>query len=339
MRGNDLILRACRGQAVERTPIWIMRQAGRYLPEYRELRERADFLALCKTPELAARATLQPLERFALDAAILFSDIMIPAEPMGLRLAFRPGPVIDPPLRSAGDVERLRVVDPRDGVPFVFETLRLLRRELDGRVPLIGFAAAPFTLAAYLVEGGGSKGFDRARGLLYADPRLAHALLEKVAETTARYLEAQIEAGAQLVQLFDTWAGLLTRALYAEFALRYARRVLERLRPSGVPRIYFALDSAHLLDEMRDCGADVVGLDWRLDLAEASRRLDGRFVLQGNLDPCALLAAPAAVARRTREVLERAVGLPGHVFNLGHGILPRTPLDSVETLIRTVRGD
>jgi len=334
---NAPFLRACRGEKVERTPVWIMRQAGRYLPEYRELRAKYDFVTMCKTPELAARVTLQPIERFGFDAAILFSDILVPAEPMGLTIEFNPGPVITPPVRDEAAIRRLRLADPEQEVPFVFETIRILRRELAGRAPLIGFAAAPFTLAAYIVEGGGSKNFDHVKGLLYGAPQAAHRLLEHVSEATLRYVRAQIAAGAQAVQLFDTWAGLLGTAEYEEFGLRYARRVLDGLADAGVPRIYFALNSAHLLSLVGNCGADVLGVDWRLPLDRASELLGDRFVLQGNLDPCALFAPPDAVAALTRQTLAHARRIPGHVFNLGHGVLPTTPLESVEALVATVR--
>jgi len=314
-----------------------MRQAGRYLPEYMAVREQVDFLTLCRTPELAAKVTLQPIDRFGLDAAILFSDILIPAEPMGFGVRFEPGPVIDAPVRTRADVERVRLFEPRDEVPFVFDTIRILRRELEGRVPLIGFAATPFTLSAYLVEGSGSKTFDRIKGLLFSDAPTAHLLLEKVADVTQRYLAAQIEAGAQAIQLFDSWAGLLGLDEYREFSLTYVRRVFEHLRPSGVPLIYFALNGSHLLEAIRECGADVVGVDWRLPLDQASARLQNRFTLQGNLDPCLLLAPPPVIEKQARYIVELGSALPGHVFNLGHGILPDTPVESVETLVRCVQ--
>lgn len=334
---NDLFLRACRGEPVRRTPIWIMRQAGRFLPEYRKVRERVDFLTLCRTPELAAQVTLQPIDRFGFDAAILFSDILIPAGPMGFDVVFNPGPVIDRPVRTPADVDRIPDADPEPEVPFVFETVRLLRRELDGRVPLIGFAGAPFTLAAYLVEGRGSKHFDKIKRLLLGDPGTAHRLLEKVTTITERYLSAQVRAGAQAIQLFDSWAGLLSGDLYREFGLRYARRVMQALGDCGVPRIYFALNGSHLMSGIRECGADVVGVDWRLPLDEADRALDHRFVLQGNLDPCTLLAPVEVVRAGADRVLDEARGLRGHVFNLGHGILPDTPLEQVEALVDRVR--
>lgn len=334
---NDLYLRACRRQPVARTPIWLMRQAGRSLPEYRALREHHDFRALLENPALAAEVTLQPVDRLGVDAAILFSDILVPAALLGIDVDFRPGPVIERPVRSAADVEALGAADPEQAVPFVFETIRILRDRLAGRVPLIGFAASPFTLAAYLVEGGGSKSFERTMALVYGEPRLAHRLLEKVAETTERYVLAQVRAGAQAIQLFDTWAGLLDRYRFREFDLPYAKRVFERLAGTGVPRVYFALHATHLLPEIRDCGADVVGLDWRVGLAEAARVLGDRFALQGNLDPALLMAPPPVIETKVREIVEDAAGLPGHVFNLGHGVLPGTPVEHLQALVAAVR--
>lgn len=335
---NDLFLRACRREPVERTPIWLMRQAGRSLPEYRKVRERVDFTTLCRTPELAAEVSLQPLDRLGVDAVIFFSDILVPAEPMGVNVEFAPGPIIAAPVRCAADVDRLITPDPEETVPYVYETLRILRRELEGRVPLIGFAASPFTLAAYLVEGQGSKNFDRIKAMLYEQPATAHRLLEKVAVMTASYLAAQARAGAQAIQLFDTWAGLLNREEYREFVLPYARRVLDELRQQDVALIYFALNGGHLLPDIRECGADMIGVDWRVDLAQAYRELDRPFALQGNLDPCVLMAGPEVIERRALEILASAKGLPGHVFNLGHGVLPNTPVENVEALVRIVQG-
>ena len=331
---NDLLLRALRREPTERTPIWIMRQAGRYLPEYREVRSKVDFVTLCKTPELATEVTLQPIRRYGLDAAILFSDILVPVEPMGFGIEFNPGPVIDKPVRSAADVERVRVPEPEQELPYVYEAIRMLRRELEGKVPLIGFAASPFTLAVYMVEGQGSKNFDKIKGMLFDAPEALHALLEKISETTIRYVGAQIDAGAQAFQLFDTWAGILAPETYREFALRYARRVLDALADRGVPRV----NSAHLWEEIRECSADALGVDWRTGLDKAHGILGDRFALQGNLDPCVLLASPDTVEREARKVLERARKLPGHVFNLGHGILPPTPTENVQRLVETVQG-
>jgi uroporphyrinogen decarboxylase len=314
-----------------------MRQAGRSLPEYRELRARVDFLTLCRTPELAAQATIQPVERLDVDAAILFSDILVPAQCLGIPVTFDPGPVVATPVRTAADIRRLAQAPAEEAVPFVFETLRLVRRELAGRVPVIGFAGAPFTLAAYLVEGSGSRDFSRFKALLASDPATMHELLSRVSRVTLDYLEAQIRAGAQAVQLFDTWAGLLDRRGYREYGSRYAEEVLERLSASGVPRIYFALDASHLLDEIGGSCADVVGVDWRLDLTEASARLGRPRALQGNLDPSSLLAPPEAIVDRVARILEQGRTLPGHVFNLGHGVLPDTPVQHLEALVAAVR--
>jgi uroporphyrinogen decarboxylase len=334
---NDLLLRVCRREPVERTPVWIMRQAGRYLPEYRALREKVDFVTLCKTPELAAKATLQPIERFGMDAAILFSDILVLAEPLGFEIAFNPGPEVTPQVRSGADVDRVRAADPQERLSFVYDAIRMLRRELAGRAPLIGFAAAPFTLAAYLVEGSGSKLFPRLKSMMYGEPSTAHRLLEKLAAATAGHLQAQVAAGAQAIQLFDTWAGLLTPDDYRDFGLRYARMVIDKLRASGAPTIYFAFNAGHLLEEVRHCGSDVVGLDWRTPLDRASKALGDRFVLQGNLDPTVLLSTPATIERRVAEVLEQAADIPGHIFNLGHGVLPETPVENMRALVEAVK--
>jgi uroporphyrinogen decarboxylase len=336
-KGDDLFLRACRGEQVERAPIWIMRQAGRYLPEYREVRSKVDFVTLCKTPELAAKVTLQPIDRFGFDAAILFSDILVLAEPMGFEVNFNPGPQLSEPARDASRIDRIPDGDPRESLEYVYEAIRILRRELEGRAPLIGFTAAPFTLAAYLVEGGGSKNFDHVKGLLYSDPSAAHRLLDKIARATETHLIAQVDAGAQAVQLFDSWAGLLTPEHYREFSLRYVQPITRALRARGVPVIYFALNAAHLMDEVADCGSDVVSVDWRMPLDRVNDRLEGRFCLQGNLDPCVLFAPLDELRKQTERVLVTGRALSGHVFNLGHGILPRTPIPAVETLVETVK--
>ncbi len=314
-----------------------MRQAGRALPEYRQVRSRVDFLTLCRTPELAAEVTLQPVDRLGVDAAILFSDILIPAEPMGFKVEFNPAPVLDNPVRTAADVERIRTPSPEETVPYVYDTLRILRRELEGRVPVIGFGAAPFTLAVYLVEGRGSKSFGKIKGLLYSDPVTAEKLLDKVSTMTAAYLTAQVHAGAQAIQLFDSWAGILGAPEFRRFALAHARRVAEQLKPLGVPLIYFALNSGHLFEEIRECGCDVAGVDWRTPLSVASKILGDRFAVQGNLDPCVLLGTPEVVAERTSAILTEGASLPGHVFNLGHGVLPETPVENLQALVDAVR--
>jgi uroporphyrinogen decarboxylase len=349
-----LFLRACAGEPVERTPVWIMRQAGRYLPEYRALRERHDFLASCRTPELACEITLQPVRRLGVDAAILFSDILVPLPGMGVGVEFRPGPVLDRRVRTPEDVRALRSPDAREATPFVMEAVRLLRKELPSHVPLIGFAGAPFTVATYLVEGGGSKSFPLVKGLLLSEPETAHALLARCADTIASSLAEQVRAGAQAAMLFDTWAGILSPDDVRAFALPYARRVLEKVAAAAgdefVPLIYYAGEAAGWLEACSAAGAHVVGVDWRIDLASARRRLGPGLAVQGNLDPTVLLGPIGEIRRRTEAVLRgaRALDAPaspaerpgparGHVFNLGHGILPSTPPEHAAALVRAVR--
>jgi len=333
---NDRFLRACRREPVDRPPLWIMRQAGRYLPEYRELRARADFLTVCKTPELAAEATLQPLRRFKLDAAILFSDILVPVEAMGVPMTFDPGPKLSAPIRSAAQVDALRVPVMAEAVPFVGDAIELLRRELEGRAPLIGFCGAPFTLAAYLVEGLGKEGFGAVKRMRFEAPELLERLLAKLADAMADYLSFQIRSGAQALQIFDSWAGILSAEDYRSFALPAVRRVLERVERGPVPLIYFAPAATHLFDDELGLGTEVLGVCWRLPLAEARARARGRVAIQGNLDPHALFAHPDGVRARARAVLDAAGDAPGYIMNLGHGILPETPLASVEALVETV---
>jgi uroporphyrinogen decarboxylase len=330
-----LILRACRGESVERLPIWVMRQAGRYLPEYREVRSKVDFLTLCRTPELCAKVTHQPLARFGFDAAILFSDIMMPLETMGVKLQFTPGPVVENPIRDAAAVKALRVPHEDEIAPFVMDTVRLLRRDL--KVPLIGFAGAPLTLAAYLVEGKGSKDFSKLRAFMYAEPDAMLALMDTLGECMLRYLRAQVKAGAQAVQLFDSWAGLLSAHDYRKFAFPAVQKILTGLADLKVPRIFFAQDAAHLFPVVGTVDAEVLGVDWRTGLDDARRALGPRYVLQGNLDPASLFASPERVRGLARRVVEQGGGQK-HIFNLGHGILPETPIASVEALVDVVHG-
>lgn len=335
---SDRFLKACRREPVDATPVWLMRQAGRYMEEYRQLRARYPFLTLCKTPELAARVTLQPVERFEVDAAILFADILLPLEGMGVDLAFGEGdgPVIRNPVRSPGEVARLRVIEPEADVPYVLEAIRLVRAELAGRVPLIGFAGAPFTLASYMIEGGSSREFRLTKALMWSDPATWRALLDKLAEVTIRYLAAQIRAGAQAVQLFDSWARTLGPDDYREFVLPHTRRVIEALRPAGVPVIHFAQGASALLPLIRQAGGDVIGLDWRIDIGEARQILGPEFAVQGNLDPMALFAPPVVIEDRVRRILGAAGRWPGHIFNLGHGIHRETPVEHVQVLVDAV---
>ncbi len=330
---EPLFLRACRGASVARPPIWIMRQAGRYLPEYRAVREKADFLTLCRTPELSCEVTLQPLRRFALDAAIVFSDIMMPLESMGIELQFNPGPVVMHPIRDAAAVQALRVPEAGEIAPYVMDTIRLLRRQL--KVPLIGFAGAPLTLAAYLVEGKGSKDFSWLRAFMAAQPKATHALFDALAKSTARYLGAQVAAGAQAVQLFDSWAGILNERTYRTFALPAVQHIMQALKPLGVPRIYFAQNAAHLWKAVAEVDAEVWGVDWRTDLQVARAGLKTGAVVQGNLDPAILCASTGAVKEAAVQVLQSGRGGP-HIFNLGHGILPHTPIENVEALLSVV---
>lgn len=326
-------LAACRRQSVPHRPVWIMRQAGRYLPEYRALRAKVDFAALTRTPELAAEATLQPLRRYELDAAILFSDIMTPLQGMGIELSFEPGPVVAKPIRTDAQIEALPPLVAERDVPFVLETIRLVRAGAPRGTPLIGFAGAPFTLMCYLVCGRPSKEFAAARAFLYAQPESAKRLLAHLAQAMAEYLAAQAAAGAQALMLFESWAGLLASAHFARFALAAVKRTAAALRPLGVPLIYYVNQGAHLMSALRELDVDVVGVDWRTGLAEVRRVLGPTKAVQGNLDPAALFAPPERLRLEVDAVLEQAGSAPGHIFNLGHGIWPDTDPDAVARLV------
>jgi uroporphyrinogen decarboxylase len=333
---NDLFLRACARQSVERTPIWLMRQAGRYQPEYRELRQKHSMMELCTTPELAAEVTLAPLRRFDFDAAILFSDLTMPFTPMGAPFVLKEnqGPIVENPIRTLDDVKRLRLIEPEADLPFALETIRMLRKDLN--VPLIGFTGAPFTMAAYLVEGSGVRDCPLTRYMMYSDPTAWHALMEILAENALRYLTAQINAGAQAVQLFDSWVGVLSPDFYRENLLPHMRHIFAGLKPLKTPVIHFGTGTSALLEVMKDAGGDVIGVDWRSSLDVAWDRLGPDVAVQGNLDPIALLSTPEVVRREATKVLKKAAGRPGHIFNLGHGILPTTPLDNVSLLVDLV---
>jgi len=337
---NDLLLRACRREPVERTPVWMMRQAGRYLPEYRAVRARADFLTMVRTPELAVEVTLQPVDRLGVDAAIIFSDILVVPQAMGMALTVEEGtgPRFEAPIRRPADLAALREVVPHDDLRYMLEALRLARRELDGRVPLIGFAGAPWTLMSYMVEGAGSKTFARAKRFLVEQPTEAHRLLERLAVTVGAFLRAQVEAGAHVVQLFDSWAAALGPQDFRAFALPYLAEACRIAREAGAPVIAFAPGAGWALEEIADAtGADVIGVDWQTDAAAARDRLSGRPVaLQGNLDPCWLYATPDAIRASTREMLA-AFGPTGHIANLGHGILPDVPVEHARAFVQAVQ--
>lgn len=332
---NDRFLRACRGQATDRTPVWFMRQAGRSQPEYRALRERYSLLELCRTPDLCAQITLLPVAQLGVDAAILFSDITLPL--LGLRIPFDlvegVGPVIPAPLRTEADVDRLGEFVPERDVPFVLDAIRLIRRE--AQVPLIGFAGAPFTLASYLIEGRGSRDLSRTRQMLYESPALWARLMERLTDATLAHLRAQVAAGVQAVQVFDSWVGALAPRDYEAAVLPHMRRLFEGLPDSGVPTIHFGTGTSGLLPLLARAGGDVIGIDWRMRLGWAWGQLDGKAI-QGNLDPAALLAPFDVTAGAAREILAEAGGRPGHIFNLGHGVLPQTPSDHLRRLVDLV---
>jgi len=332
---NDTFLRACRGEKTDYTPIWMMRQAGRYLPEYQQVRGNVTFLELCKSPELCVEVTLQPIDLLGMDAAILFSDILILMEAMGAPLDFHEGkgPVFATTIRDQASLDKLIIPDPDEATGFVMETIRLLRKEL--KVPLIGFAGAPFTCATYLIEGGSSKVFWETKKQMYTQPELFHALMEKITEATILYLQAQARAGAQALQLFDSWAGILAPCDYEEFAYPYVRKILASLQQFDIPLIYFANNGATLLDYSKESGADVIGLDWRINIKDAIARV-GKKAVQGNIDPFALLLPEDKLKGRIQRLLDDAKEAHGHIFNLGHGIHQFTPPEQAKRTVDLV---
>jgi len=333
---NERLLLAARGEPVDTTPVWIMRQAGRYLPEYRAIREKVAFLELCKTPDLAAQVTVQPVTRLGVDAAIIFSDILIPVEAMGLSLQLDDGgPRFLDPVRSEADVRRLGIPDPEAQTGFVGEAIRKARKALDESVPVIGFCGAPFTLASYMVEGGGSKSFTQIKRLMFEQPKVAHALFEKLTRTLIPYLQMQVAAGARVVQIFDSWGGELSPRDFRSFSQPYLARIVAALQESGVPVILFGTGMSTLLPLMKRTGADVFGLDWRIEIDEARRLLGPEVAVQGNLDPVALFLPQEQLESRVDEILQ-AAGPLGHIFNLGHGILPPTSPEAAQVLVEAV---
>lgn len=330
-------LKACRRQPTSYTPIWLMRQAGRYLKEYRTLRKKYSFLEMCKNPELAAQVTLQPVEKFKLDAAIIFSDILIPLEPMGVEFEFAKGegPVFHHPLREKKDMERLVLFEPEEEISFLTKTIQIVRKELEGKVPLIGFSGAPFTLASYIIEGGHSQNYVLTKSLMYQDRPTWEGLMEKISEVLIRYLNLQVRSGVQAIQMFDSWVGCLSPADYEDYVLPYSKKVLKNVSKT-VPLIHFATSNATLLELMKKAGGDVIGVDWRVNIGEAWVRLGYDVAVQGNLDPVILLGSVDLIEKNVKKILDTIGNRPGHIFNLGHGILPNTPPDHVAALVDMV---
>ncbi len=334
---NSRFMKACRRESVDATPVWLMRQAGRYMKEYRDLRARVPFLELCKNPGLASEVTVTAAQKLGVDAAIIFADLLLIVEPLGFGLEYNAseGPVVRPALRAAADVDRLREVEPQESLGYLFDAIRQARADLHPDRPLLGFGAAPFTLASYLIEGGGSRNYIHTKRLMYRDPGAWRALMEHLARNLARYINAQIAAGVQAVQVFDTWVGCLGPGDYREFVLPYTRSLIQGIT-AGTPVIHFGTGTGMLLETMREAGGDVIGLDFHVELDEAWARVGYDVGVQGNLDPTVLFARPAYIRERARRILDQACGRPGHIFNLGHGILPDTPVDHVIALVDCV---
>ena len=333
---DSLFMRACRGEQTERSPIWLMRQAGRYLPEYRELRKGITMLQAVTTPEIAVEATLQPIRRFGFDAAILFSDLTVPFTPMGAPFEIKEGvgPVVEHPIRTQADIDELHLFDPNEGLSFVMETIRLLKKEI--LVPLIGFTGAPFTLASYLIEGGPSRDLKRTKAMMIAEPEQWNQLMELLSTVVIQYLSAQIRAGADAVQIFDSWVGNLSPEAYRLYLFPHMRRIFTELRTLGAPVIHFGTGNPLLLPIQHEAGGDVIGVDFRISLTQAATLIPG-VPLQGNLDPAVLFSTPEVVEQETRRILAEGRNLPGHIFNLGHGILPETPIENVVRLVETAK--
>jgi uroporphyrinogen decarboxylase len=334
---DSRFLKACRREPVDATPIWFMRQAGRYLPQYRKIREKHDIISICKNPELCAEVTSLPVKVLGVDAAIMFADIMLPLEGMGVEFQIKEGigPVINHPIRSKAQAEALRELDPKSAVPFVLDAIRLVKGKLNG-IPLIGFCGGPFTLASYLIEGRPTRDFIITKTVMYRDPETWRILLDQLTTAMSAYLQAQVEAGVDAVQLFDSWIGSLDPLDYHEYVLPYSRRIFKDLEGSGVPRIHFGTDTAALLEEMREAGGDVFSVDWRIPIDVAWKRLGHDVAIQGNLDPVILLADANLIKSRAKEILARTRGIPGHIFNLGHGILADTPVENAMELVKFV---
>lgn len=338
-QNNFLLLDACRRKPTPRTPVWFMRQAGRTLPQYRKLREKYDLLTLCKTPELAAEVTLQPVEALEVDAAILFADLLLPLEPMGIPFHFAQGegPVIEKPIRTRLDIQLLRPVHPEESLSYVLSAIRLIQQSLKGKVPLVGFAGAPFTLASYMIEGGHSQNFLLTKKLMHQEPELWADLMWKTARIISGYLRAQAEAGVNAVQLFDSWVGALSPQDYRAFVLPYSKFIIDEVSETGVPLIHFGTGMSGLLKTFAEAGGDVIGVDWRIQLDDAWKIIGDEKGIQGNLDPALLFAPGEHLKSQVKSILRKAEGRPGHIFNLGHGLFPETPVDQLKTVVETVK--
>ena len=336
---NDLFIRACKKQPVERTPVWMMRQAGRFLPEYRAVRDKVDFLTLCKTPELASEVTIQPVDIIGVDAAIIFSDILVIPEAMGMKLEIieSKGPVFEKPIRTEEDFKNLKTIDATTNLKYVLDAVSLTKKELNNRVPLIGFSGSPWTLFTYMVEGSGSKNFLNAKSLIYNNPKLAHSILDKLADTISEYLSAKIEAGANAVQIFDTWGGALSEKDFKEFSLHYISKIISNIKRADQPIIVFAKGVHHSLKEIAETGANVVGLDWTMDLQKTRNEIGEKVALQGNMDPTVLFADESVIKQEVKRILASFGKGSGHIFNLGHGILPTTNPEKAKAFIKYVK--
>jgi len=336
---NDLFIRACKKQPVERTPVWMMRQAGRFLPEYRAVRDKVDFLTLCKTPELASEVTIQPVDIIGVDAAIIFSDILVIPEAMGMKLEMieSKGPVFEKPIRTEEDFKNLKTIDATTNLKYVLDAVSLTKKELNNRVPLIGFSGSPWTLFTYMVEGSGSKNFLNAKSLIYNNPKLAHSILDKLADTISEYLSAKIEAGANAVQIFDTWGGALSEKDFKEFSLHYISKIISNIKRADQPIIVFAKGVHHSLKEIAETGANVVGLDWTMDLQKTRNEIGEKVALQGNMDPTVLFADESVIKQEVKRILASFGKGSGHIFNLGHGILPTTNPEKAKAFIKYVK--
>jgi uroporphyrinogen decarboxylase len=335
---SHLLLQAARREPIARPPVWIMRQAGRYMPEFRALRAKYDFLTVCRTPELATEVTMQPIGPIGVDAAIIFSDILIPLTPMGMDVYFDDkGPHLSNPIRDVIAADRIRVPVAAETVPFLGEALRMVKKELNGKLPLIGFAGAPWTLGAYMIEGGGSKNYSHIKRFMYNEPEAFHRLMDKLADTLIDYLRFQVESGADLLQIFESWGGVLSPDDFRTFAMPYTRKIIAGVKDTGVPITLYMNGAGQVLEDLAASGADVVGVDWRVDLGEAFDRIGDRVAIQGNMDPCKLYAPIPTIEAEVRRLAAQVAGRPGHIFNLGHGILPDVQVEHAQAFVRAVK--